>query len=648
MEDIYSIFEKPKNPTEFEAIKIRLASPEKIRAWSYGEVRKPETINYRTFKPERDGLFCAKIFGPVKDWECICGKYKRMKHRGVVCDKCGVEVIQAKSRRERLGHIELATPVAHIWFLKGIPSRIGTLLDMTMRMLEKVLYFESYIVVDPGETKLKQNELLTDEDYRKNVQDFGDQFKAGVGAEALRSNISEHVVDASSLRLTINGGTAPAIVAHSDSGGSANLEWSVPDRLGEQFLLLISDGIVPGSNRCPDEVATRRRGETDPEEHAQRHSSNGNIDLNLSSYLGEHTYYIWGCALRGGSVNGHSTNVVPMRYGYSLDITDFGTGGPEVVPNLQVSNVAVDQDNQTRFIVTINNVNGPLDWTWARAYRAHRNRVLGTEQTIEELLTFAVYLSVENRGSGYPSDLAHAALDPSSGQQQVIVTSPWSFPIDGEPHRIRVFVNEDLDVLESNYDDNSLIFTRQLEPRQLNIVLFGMNQMQVHYDGDDGSGPGELLRIERSMGRYNGDGTYSGGPNVSPSHMRNETSRALHGSSVDYLLIHDGDLLDTPFPSSRTTLAEDQTLRILFSARDDDSPCLSGRCYEQGVSVYDLDLATVPVVPGGCAENTHDFSGLLEARGPSVPDLPGPILRPTNGQYCVYYRYSPGVVSTEE
>ncbi len=186
MEDIYSIFEKPKNPTEFEAIKIRLASPEKIRAWSYGEVKKPETINYRTFKPERDGLFCAKIFGPVKDWECICGKYKRMKHRGVVCDKCGVEVIQAKARRERLGHIELATPVAHIWFLKGIPSRIGTLLDMTMRLLEKVLYFESYIVVDPGETKLKQKELLTDEEYRKNVQEYGDKFRAGVGAEAIK------------------------------------------------------------------------------------------------------------------------------------------------------------------------------------------------------------------------------------------------------------------------------------------------------------------------------------------------------------------------------------------------------------------------------------------------------------------------------
>ncbi|HDH04882.1 MAG TPA: DNA-directed RNA polymerase subunit beta' [Nitrospirae bacterium] len=201
MEDIYSIFEKPKNPTEFEAIKIKLASPEKIRAWSYGEVKKPETINYRTFKPERDGLFCAKIFGPVKDWECICGKYKRMKHRGVVCDKCGVEVIQAKSRRERLGHIELATPVAHIWFLKGIPSRIGTLLDMTMRLLEKVLYFESYIVVDPGETKLKAKELLTDEEYRKSVQEFGDKFKAGVGAEAVKELLRNLDLDALSKEL---------------------------------------------------------------------------------------------------------------------------------------------------------------------------------------------------------------------------------------------------------------------------------------------------------------------------------------------------------------------------------------------------------------------------------------------------------------
>jgi DNA-directed RNA polymerase subunit beta' len=189
VEDIYSIFEKPKNPTEFEAVRIKLASPEKIRAWSYGEVKKPETINYRTFKPERDGLFCAKIFGPVKDWECICGKYRRMKHRGVVCDKCGVEVIQSKVRRERLGHIELETPVAHIWFLKGIPSRIGTLLDMTMRQLEKVLYFESYIVIDPGTTKLKKKELLSEEEFKKKQQEFGDKIKAGIGAEAIRELI---------------------------------------------------------------------------------------------------------------------------------------------------------------------------------------------------------------------------------------------------------------------------------------------------------------------------------------------------------------------------------------------------------------------------------------------------------------------------
>ncbi|GAB4535268.1 MAG: DNA-directed RNA polymerase subunit beta' [Thermodesulfovibrionia bacterium] len=206
MEDIYSIFEKPKNPTEFEAIRIKLASPEKIRAWSYGEVKKPETINYRTFKPERDGLFCAKIFGPIKDWECICGKYKRMKHRGVVCDKCGVEVIQAKARRERLGHIELATPVAHIWFLKGVPSRIGTLLDMTMRQLERVLYFESYIVIDPGDTKLKEKDLLTDEEYRRYVQEYGDRFKAGIGAEAVRELLRKINLDelAKELRIKIH------------------------------------------------------------------------------------------------------------------------------------------------------------------------------------------------------------------------------------------------------------------------------------------------------------------------------------------------------------------------------------------------------------------------------------------------------------
>ncbi|MEW6117875.1 MAG: DNA-directed RNA polymerase subunit beta' [Nitrospirota bacterium] len=186
MEDIYALFQKPKNPKDFDAIRIKLASPEKIREWSYGEVKKPETINYRTFKPERDGLFCAKIFGPVKDWECLCGKYKRMKHRGVICDKCGVEVIQSKVRRERMGHIELATPVAHVWLLRGVPSRIGTLLDMTIRQLEKVLYFEEYVVIDGGDTPLKEKELLSEEEYKKKLSEFGNRFKAGMGAEAIR------------------------------------------------------------------------------------------------------------------------------------------------------------------------------------------------------------------------------------------------------------------------------------------------------------------------------------------------------------------------------------------------------------------------------------------------------------------------------
>jgi DNA-directed RNA polymerase beta' subunit len=202
-EDIYAIFQKPKNPTDFEAIRIKLASPEKIREWSYGEVKKPETINYRTFKPERDGLFCAKIFGPIKDWECICGKYKRMKHRGIVCDKCGVEVIQSKVRRERLGHIELATPVAHIWFLKGVPSRIGTLLDMTMRNLEKVLYFESYIVVDPGDTPLKAKELLTEDEYKKKTAEFGSRFKVGMGAEAVRELLKTVDLETLSVELKL-------------------------------------------------------------------------------------------------------------------------------------------------------------------------------------------------------------------------------------------------------------------------------------------------------------------------------------------------------------------------------------------------------------------------------------------------------------
>src|SRR6187549_1917288 len=186
MRDIFSFFEKPKDPLSFSAIRISLASPEKIREWSHGEVKKPETINYRTFKPERDGLFCAKIFGPVKDYECICGKYKRMKHRGIVCEKCGVEVIQSKVRRERLGHINLATPVAHIWFLKSLPSRIGNILDITLKDLEKVLYCEAYIVIDPRETPLERGELLTEDRYAQLLEEYGDErFEAGMGGEAV-------------------------------------------------------------------------------------------------------------------------------------------------------------------------------------------------------------------------------------------------------------------------------------------------------------------------------------------------------------------------------------------------------------------------------------------------------------------------------
>ncbi len=204
MEDLFSFFEKPKYPLAFNAVRISLASPEKIRAWSYGEVKKPETINYRTFKPERDGLFCAKIFGPTKDYECNCGKYKRMKHRGVVCEKCGVEVIQSKVRRERLGHIELATPVAHIWFLKSLPSRIGSLLDMTLRELEKVLYFEAYVVIDPKNTGLQEKELLNDERYRKAVEEYGpDSFVAGMGAEAIREILRK--VDINQLSEQLHG-----------------------------------------------------------------------------------------------------------------------------------------------------------------------------------------------------------------------------------------------------------------------------------------------------------------------------------------------------------------------------------------------------------------------------------------------------------
>jgi DNA-directed RNA polymerase subunit beta' len=190
MKDLLKLFKQQAPVEQFDSIKIGLASPEMIRAWSYGEVRKPETINYRTFKPERDGLFCAKIFGPVKDYECLCGKYKRLKHRGVVCEKCGVEVTQSKVRRERMGHIELASPTAHIWFLKSLPSRIGLMLDMTLREIERVLYFEAFVVIDPGMTDMQRGQLLTDEMYLEKLEEHGDEFDARMGAEAVHELLS--------------------------------------------------------------------------------------------------------------------------------------------------------------------------------------------------------------------------------------------------------------------------------------------------------------------------------------------------------------------------------------------------------------------------------------------------------------------------
>jgi DNA-directed RNA polymerase subunit beta' len=233
MKDLLNLL-KPQGQTEdFDAIRIGLASPDMIRSWSYGEVKKPETINYRTFKPERDGLFCAKIFGPVKDYECLCGKYKRLKHRGVVCEKCGVEVTLAKVRRERMGHIELASPAAHIWFLKSLPSRIGLLMDMTLRDIERVLYFEAFVVVDPGMTTLERGQLLSDEAYLEAIQENGDEFDARMGAEAvyeLLRNIDLHV-EAAKLR---------------DEIGSTKSETKLK-RLGKRLKLV--ESFVESGNR---------------------------------------------------------------------------------------------------------------------------------------------------------------------------------------------------------------------------------------------------------------------------------------------------------------------------------------------------------------------------------------------------------------
>src|SRR5712672_1071904 len=212
MKALLDLFKQVTQEEEFDAIRIGLASPEKIRSWSYGEVKKPETINYRTFKPERDGLFCAKIFGPIKDYECLCGKYKRLKHRGVICEKCGVEVTLAKVRRERMGHIELASPTAHIWFLKSLPSRLGLVLDMTLRDIERVLYFEAYVVTDPGLTPLKRCQLLTEDDYLAKVEEFGDDFSAAMGAEGIRSLLRsiEHNKEIDNLRKELEATSSDA------------------------------------------------------------------------------------------------------------------------------------------------------------------------------------------------------------------------------------------------------------------------------------------------------------------------------------------------------------------------------------------------------------------------------------------------------
>ncbi|MYD76987.1 MAG: DNA-directed RNA polymerase subunit beta', partial [Gammaproteobacteria bacterium] len=191
MKDIFNLFKQAQASEEFDSIRIGIASPEKIRSWSYGEVKKPETINYRTFRPERDGLFCAKLFGPISDYECLCGKYKRLKHRGVICEKCGVEVTLSKVRRERMGHIELAAPCAHIWFLKSLPSRLGLLLDMTVRDMERILYFEAYVVIDPGISDLERGQLLSEERYHEAIGNYGDDFQASMGAEAIRILLRE-------------------------------------------------------------------------------------------------------------------------------------------------------------------------------------------------------------------------------------------------------------------------------------------------------------------------------------------------------------------------------------------------------------------------------------------------------------------------
>ncbi len=213
MNELLKIFGQVGGTQRFDEIQISIASPERIRSWSFGEIKKPETINYRTFKPERDGLFCARIFGPTKDYECLCGKYKRMKYKGIICEKCGVEVTLQKVRRERMGHIELASPVAHIWFLKSLPSRVGLLLDMTLKDLERVLYFENYVVVEPGLTPLKLRELISEDQYQKAIEEYGeDSFSVGIGAEAIREMLKaiELETERATLRVELKETTSEA------------------------------------------------------------------------------------------------------------------------------------------------------------------------------------------------------------------------------------------------------------------------------------------------------------------------------------------------------------------------------------------------------------------------------------------------------
>ncbi|MEC7536690.1 MAG: DNA-directed RNA polymerase subunit beta', partial [Pseudomonadota bacterium] len=205
MNELMNFFGQPTGLQSFDDIRISIASPDRILSWSFGEIKKPETINYRTFKPERDGLFCARIFGPIKDYECLCGKYKRMKYRGIICEKCGVEVTLSKVRRERMGHIELASPVAHIWFLKSLPSRIGLLLDMTLKELERILYFENYVVIEPGLSPLGMRQLLSDDEFYDAQDEFGaDAFTAKIGAEALQDMLMSVDLEAERDKIRVD------------------------------------------------------------------------------------------------------------------------------------------------------------------------------------------------------------------------------------------------------------------------------------------------------------------------------------------------------------------------------------------------------------------------------------------------------------